>query len=779
VCSHHPPRTGRRIAVSSFEIAPAVVARVASFPLSVFSDLTEPTLAAEAKAACDGSIAWRSFEADYEAAIDTERERLWAMTAGDAHFMLALAFANPRLAGRVASLPSHAPRNKSRRQMETTLYRYLARAAGRCQPFGLWAGVSLVGWGTETRIVRSSTMTIKVEPNLQPLFSLVRALAHTASYRRLGLWRINPTLGLQPDGYWTFWARSGPEVVPRRARSSSGTDAILEKLTDCGPTSFEALLAKIEPCSASRDTACNTLAACAEGGILVGGLEPPWRFSTAREAMKEIEEDLIPGDRGAWREARLRLESICRSLQDRADVLAVGDVLVSTQKAALVLGELAQALHLPCPDLPVALLRCDLRSPIEIQLGEDVRSLIEGTLEEYLRFQGSYGFGDAIRRGLLARYLPPDAQACALSAVHGAPVSRSGAQTWEELGKALGADGDFAARISRWKELLGRTGDHERIVAGGHGSIIGPPFGWLQLGFTAPHGRMGEPAILGVHDDLWGPYARHAPFWSHGSETDALHAWILSRLSEIERDCGVEPAELVAPCEHNPNVLARPPLGIPLVSPWSCLPGALDLRGACVMRDTKRGAVLLTIPGTVKPIAVLDAASADVQSGDPIVQLLLATSLGMKPGPELHAASVMFAHEPDAARPSPEVVLPGGAIVRTRRTVLGREAVQAWLKKNPAARFAHWTQLARRHDWPRLVMVRREDGLSLPMHRDSPLALASLLAGAGPGILTVESWPAQAWIDDGGRHFVAELAVPFLRREHVLSRSAGAESASE
>lgn len=168
----------------------------------------------------------------------------------------------------------------------------------------------------------------------------------------------------------------------------------------------------------------------------------------------------------------------------------------------------------------------------------------------------------------------------------------------------------------------------------------------------------------------------------------------------------------------------------------------------------------------------MNSSAADVQSGDSLVQLLLTTSLGATPATSLHAGSLLFAHEMSGAHFSPAVVLPGGATVRTGRWVLSGGTVEALLRGGRAARFASWSGLAREQGWPELLVLRRPDGLALPLHRDSPLAVEALLEGAGGDPLVVEHWPVEAWIEGPAGAHVAELAVPFLRGRHIWSAPA-------
>ena len=753
----------------SVEIGPASVLRVASFPVGALSSLSETSLAEVASLAAGGEVPVAEYEEAYDARIEAGRRNLWDVTAGDPWFTLALSFAHPRLGLHLAKQSREGRRSPKRRRLETTLYRYLARAAGRCQPFGLWAGVSLVTWGETTRI-RSCAPALKVEPDLGPLYEIVFSLARLPSYRSAGRWRVNPSLGRTPSAGWTVWEPTIRGATRRTLPPLAAFDSLVALLADCGSSRLDLLAEAAGPLCGSVEAARSLLDDCIEGGILVGGLQPPWRFGTAWEALEKAEGDLLMADRPPWREARVDIEALCRDLESRGTALSAAEILAGTEHVAAVVQRLAARFRVPAPKEREGVLRADFRAPYTIELGADVRALIERTLDEYLRFQGVYGMGEFLRKAVLDHYLPHGASARRLDALPPPLVASPEAPTWQSLGEAIGATGGWTDRIARWERLLGDS--PAPVVARGELEPLGPPFGWLRLGFTSTPGRDGKVVVHGVFDDLWGPYARHAPFWSDAGDTDGLQSWLVSGLSSLASARRIELAELVVPCAAAPNVLARPALGLRAVSPWSDIPGAADLRGGRIVLDEAAGASILRLPGTRFPIAVLNASAADVQSGDPLVQVLLTTSLGATPATSLHAGSLLFAHEMSGAYSSPAVELTGGAIVRTRRSVLSGTTAEALLRGGPAARFASWSGLARKHGWPELLMLRRPDGLALPLHRDSPIAVDALLQGAGDGFLVVEDWPAEAWIEGPAGTHVAELAVPFLRERHIWSRPA-------
>src|SRR5262245_26176844 len=97
--------------------APAAIVRAAAWPLGTLNAL------------CDGEL-------------ERARARLLGLTRDDPRFMRALAISHPALAERVAG-HAFAARTKRTRHLETTLYRYLARAAWSTVPCDLWAGVTV------------------------------------------------------------------------------------------------------------------------------------------------------------------------------------------------------------------------------------------------------------------------------------------------------------------------------------------------------------------------------------------------------------------------------------------------------------------------------------------------------------------------------------------------------------------------------------------------------------------------------------------------------------
>jgi len=165
---------------------------------------------------------------------------------------------------------------------------------------------------------------------------------------------------------------------------------------------------------------------------------------------------------------------------------------------------------------------------------------------------------------------------------------------------------------------------------------------------------------------------------------------------------------------------------------------------------------------------VLPVTSASLGTGDPVSRALLLTGQLGSPVADMPAHTVPFALELERDHSSPRVLV-GRDIVRTRRTVL-TGAIWAALvgDRDPARRYARWQELALRHEWPRLVVVRR-GGRAIVIPRDSALALGAVLEGAAvESFVVVEELDDSAWLTGAdGQRFVAELAVGFVRTSHA------------
>src|SRR5437867_8091019 len=169
------------------ELAPAAVIRAAAWPIETLEVFGDPELA-------NTSHKRGSIDSAYEVALDRERVSLLERTVDDRQFMKALLLASPSLFERVRTYQRPVkPRSKSVRHLETSLYRYLARAAARPTPNHLWAGVTLAPFCDKERIV-PAVPRADFCPDLAPFAFALNALGKRNVYRQSSIWRICLTL---------------------------------------------------------------------------------------------------------------------------------------------------------------------------------------------------------------------------------------------------------------------------------------------------------------------------------------------------------------------------------------------------------------------------------------------------------------------------------------------------------------------------------------------------------------------------------------------------------
>ena len=777
------------------ELAPAAVVRIAGFPLARITDLADAPLAALARESTTDTNCTDHYESAYAASIAVQRATLWTHSAADPAFMRALTLCNPALAGWVpAELP--ARRNKNARHLETSLYRYLARAVARTEPNGLWSGVALAHFGAADQ-VREVPAQYHVAPDLAPFQRLFTSLGERPEHRARALWKLNPTLTRGPEG-WLFSAPSQGALTPRRLRSNPALDAAIAALTELGrflpATAADAVAQRTPLPVASAHTLLDQLIA---GSVIVGGPAFPRRFTDPWHALTLAGERLLPAEQPAWSAAIAQLHTIADRLAaalstditttditppiaranstdiTTTDITTPGAITNSTDIAAAiataqadarsVLLALADALALTLPEPPRAPLRCDLRAPFAIHFGPARRAALTELANEFAAFQAGEGMGGALSPALVKRWVStPEVE---LASFTPPPGLRAGATPlcWEEVAAALEPAGPLAARVASWSHRLGAATE----VASGPATPgePGSPLGCLLFTFGSA-AVAGRPVLRGIVRDSTPAFSRIAWLLEPGP-VRTLSTWLSGQFEHIAATTRIDQAELLV-AGQNPNVLARPDLLPHAIDLWGTEPGSLDARGAVLVTDGH--APLLRLPGRPRPLAVHSLTAATVDPADHAQHLLLLSSL--RTPPQIPRGDrVAFHRELTGGHHSPRVRLRSGAVVRTRRTVLAGADLRSLLTTKSAARFARWQQLAANREWPALLLVRRDDEPTLLVPRDSPLAIEALFEGAAACIhLHVEEFVDAAWVSDHhGQCYVAELALPFVRRTHVWS----------
>jgi len=752
------------------ELAPAVAVRAACFPLDRLLGLVDAELAGRCRGQVEGDRAPAELEAAYEASIAGQRARLAQLTLEDPRFQRALCITNQELSRRVASMTAFsARRNKRARHLETTLYRYLARAVWRTAPCDLWSGLTLATWADgEATQVRAQPARYAFAPDLRPFQTMIQALASTDAYRGAGLYRLNPTLSFA-DGGWHYRARrSGGRLDPARLPSRPGLDLLLRSLHRRPPASLERIRAELA--GSGRLDAANldvALAALVDAGVLIGGLAFPVRFSSAWAALFACARDLIPEQARAWRGAIRRLRRICWRLEREIDDTPIEALHGALDRARAETLELAATLGLAPPKLPRSILRADLRLAFAIAFGTETRLALEAAAVEYDAFDAALGLDAAVRAAHRSRLLADRAAA----------ARRGGSDPL--VGQRL-------RRLSAW--LTSATGPRgvsgQGASQGRHATRVidpWPPAAELPLpplGAVILRPARGGYVVGGNTTEIVATYGRYGALWRGAAEELALHRWYRSALTATARRAGIDLVEYVGPCEPAPNGLARPDFDLAVLAPWTSIAG-LELGEWQVAPDAGGGAPLLFSRDHSRPLSVLCLTPLDVAQNERDLERILLTSFRenptwIRPGLPLECELA------DAGR-SARLTLESGNLIRPHRTVLHGDELADLVRAGRAMRFVRWQALARKHGWAQLLLLTRDARQPLLVLRDSPLALEAALEGVGEGVtfLCIEEPNEEAWLTDGsGNRYITEFILPFLRRRHAWSDLARGQRAA-
>ena len=734
--------------------APAAIVRAALFPLSRLLGLADPTiahLAAIGREADPGA-----YTQAYDGAIERQRGLLAQATLADPAFMRALTVTNPMFARRAITNGPLAPvRNKKVRHVETSLYRYLARAVWRTEPCDLWAGVALVEWGNDRR-VSSTCPRYAFAPDLRPFVAMIRRLAHHPRYRADGHYFTNPTLERSTGSAWRYTARMEGAIFEREIAGSSGIDGLLEALADFEPAPIPRLVARLADRGFRDARLPDILTALIDAGILVGGLGFPHRFGSAWAALRITEARLMPCHARAWREARRTLRRLCRSIETTLDTMTVAQLLGVQDEVRAVILALAADLGVDTPDLPRAPLRCDTHLPFAVTLGEDDRRYWAQASEELENFEAGWGLDPLVRAAHRQAILRDP---------HTSSGSTPGRGATLEAACAALDDPLLARRVAEWSSWI--AGD-------GRAPPTPDQSDWAQA--TAPVGALlvrpsaGLHHVLGSTSEIASLYGRYWPIWVRsGSMATArgLHRWYSDALTTAGASAGISIVEYVGPCDDAPNGLAHPHFGHTIWDRWD--PGASRRRRYEIPWPSGRP-LAFEQAAPDGPVSIHCFSPLNLGYSEPRLARLLLSSFRELPG--WLAPGLPFAAELQRDGVSPGIRVADQLHVRERRSLLRGEWLARFRGAGRPERFQMWQQIARSQCWPSLVLLGRGSDPPIPVVRDSPLALEAAIEGlaADTMFLTVILEEPATWLQsDNGERYVTEFSFPYTRSCHAWS----------
>jgi hypothetical protein len=543
----------RGSAEGSFEFAPAGVVRAAAWPIESLAPFGDGELARSV-------VAGGSSDNAYTAVIERERLALWQRTADDPRFLKGLAVASESLLARVLHHPGPGgPREKRTRHLETSLYRYLARASTCTTPHGLWAGVSIARFGAK-EATAPARARVDFTPDLAPFAWAVAALAERHPYRTVARFRLSPTLHAREGDVWRFLARTrAGDIGSHQLQAGGALASLLERIGDAGTGTLDELAVRAR---APRDV----LEQLAQAGLLVGGFVFPTRFASPWDALARMEDALLGDDRGTWHRTVSALSELAARLASTFDELSAAALAAEMEKALALVKAFLEALQVAPTALRTAL-RCDLRSPFSLTLGEETRGeLLRGLREhEHELLRATRQRRMALAAHVAARPLP----------------------LGEELPPHL--------PLPAGEDPKGMNGN---------------PWGCLVA-------RLGERrvGVVGVDESPVRPFSRHGALLADAdAKPHEVERWVSRLFEALEREHGVVALDLALPFDANPNVLSRTKLAGNDYEPWGI--SGVDLRGARLASES--GALVLEIPSLGRRAVVFAASSAVAVPCDPM-----------------------------------------------------------------------------------------------------------------------------------------------------------------
>ncbi|MCB1745292.1 MAG: lantibiotic dehydratase, partial [Gammaproteobacteria bacterium] len=748
------------------ELAAGGLLHVAGWPRDCLDAFGDHALAGLARTDDDAAYHER-----YHEVLEQERQRLWQLTADDPRFLRALILASPGAARRIARAgPGRAgPRDRRLRQAEWTLYRYLARAAGRATPFGLWSGIAELRFGAHRRVEPSAPRAV-FTPALTPFQTLLRWLGQTPRYRDIGCWQLTPSLRDQTTGGWTFIRRDNRRCFSLCMLETTAILSIaIPELRKLPPMSLPALASRLAPLLTAHvraslrdgpDTLRALLNRLVDAGVLLGGLDLPVRFEDPWDALQQSAALLRDAHRLAWDCTIESLHTLCDTLSDDLEAMPPDALAAALGTAATTIRHLAHRLGAPPLQLDEPALRCGLVAPWRVCVdGEQAARLRRAIHDGEQIWIGELSPATALRRHERQRLHQQIENGRSLT--ESAQAFRSDPYcltAWPQPSYCI--DDELARRVRRLQACLTATRDTIVLQADPHGleqEVAPAPLGCCHVMLVEGAGLV----LRGLSDT---PAQSIAPAGRLLGETRAL-AWLRTQLRRIGARHGIEFAELRMPFEHNPDALAGAGITQRYVAPWSADPGGINLVNAQLRPGKNAGELLLEPADGAPRLSIVAPSAADLAGADPLGSLLLATGYGERwPGHQA-PSKLPVAEELETPRFTPRLCLPGGALLRPRRSLITGSRLRALIRARGADRFRLWQHLSATLGWPALLHLAFDDAEPLTLRRDSPLALEAAFKGATDArVLAVEEAESKPWIRDArGAGYVAEIALPYAR----------------
>jgi len=262
-------------------------------------------------------------------------EQVWAQS-GVAE---AIAVASPALASRVEALRDGLrPDSAQVRRMVLSLARYLVRMRGRATPFGLFAGVAPIRFGTVTASRWTQAHYRSVRPDAVWLASVIARLESYPALRRRLRVVVNGLAVVRGDRLVVTWQPHASELGHQRTvevsvRHTSPVRMVLNSA--CSPIRVDDLVDRLaaEFPNAERQTVDAMVAELVARGVLITTLRPPLTavdgLGHVVEALGDVDASTVPqaapliGELRAIHAGLRASDHLASSLERRAQAVTV------------------------------------------------------------------------------------------------------------------------------------------------------------------------------------------------------------------------------------------------------------------------------------------------------------------------------------------------------------------------------------------------------------------------------------------------------------------------
>ncbi len=317
--------------------------------------------------------------------------------ASECRFLRALCLASPSAFQQWQNARGASQSRRNRQRLQNMLHRYLMRAIGRATPNGLWAGIALEDMTTEAPFplqVASAAPINRVSPDLSVWIRGLENLTRRRPWAEGLLWRRNPTLHRINGCVWEFGTFANGSWCARRIAHHAPLEALIDGFSLTDRLLFQEIVAALchKIPNMGRDVARELVEAWIDAGLLWSTTALPPFYSNTWEALDAIIETLPAAEKPIWRDCRLVLKQIAKTIETRIDLLEPELLRGLLDDAKVAVTKVLCRYDAAVPNGRDVLV-LDRTAPFRFSVSPVLAHAIEKRLRDYWKFD-RYGLGE-------------------------------------------------------------------------------------------------------------------------------------------------------------------------------------------------------------------------------------------------------------------------------------------------------------------------------------------------------------------------------------------------